>query len=71
MTDRIADGLCLICELPLIVDNEYHCCTGCTSKLLKARAQLRAGQKISSKEPLHISLSGGASAKVGARFQKP
>jgi len=71
MTDRVTEGLCLICELPLIVNNEYHCCTECTSKLLKARAQLQGGQKISSKESLHISLSGGASAKIGARFRKP
>ena len=70
MTDRVTDGLCLMCELPLIVDNEYHCCTACTNKLKKAQAQLRGGQKISSKEPLHINLSGGASAKIGARFRK-
>jgi len=54
MGNRLEEGVCIGCGAPLIIFNEYNCCSVCTEKVKKRLYQLRNNQDINPKLRRHI-----------------
>jgi len=70
MGNRLEEGVCLACGGPIIIPSEFYCCSVCTEKLRKQRADILKRKKTSPKAPLHVKFSDTVQATLGPKFKK-
>lgn len=71
MGNRIADGLCVRCGMPVIYPpNKYHACTQCTEWIEEESRRRFNQHKANPKKTKHMVFGDGTRAKMAARFPR-
>jgi len=68
MGDRLTGEVCLGCGMPLIEDNDWHCCSICTENIKKQQKMILSGQKVTGRESVHAKFKKGIHRTLKVRF---